>query len=65
MRTRKATILILDLIDQGVLDPKKFLESLLQSMSEQEVSENLEYIARVEDWDDSIQRQIKGDSDEN
>ena len=52
--TRKATTHILDLINDGSLDPKTFLESLLQAMSEQEVMDNLEHIQRVEDWPSSM-----------
>lgn len=48
--SREATNKILELIDEGSLDPKQFLESLLQAMSEHEVRENLEYIQRIEDW---------------
>jgi hypothetical protein len=57
--SRKNTNLILELLDDGLLTPKIFLESLLHSMSEQEVTEHLEYIARVEDWDESIRKRIK------
>jgi hypothetical protein len=57
--SRKNTNLILELIDDQIIDPKKFLESLLSAMSESEVTDNLEYIARVEDWDEEIQKKIK------
>lgn len=52
--SREATNKILELIDEGLLDPKTFLESLLQALSESEVRENLEYIQRVEDWPSSM-----------
>jgi hypothetical protein len=48
--TRNATNHILDLIDQDLVDSQLFLESLFKSLSEHEVRENLEYIARIEDW---------------
>lgn len=58
---RKNTCLILDWLADGTLNAEGFLKSLLQALSESEVSENLEYIARVEDWPQSMQRQIKGE----
>lgn len=57
--TRHNTNLILELIEEGVISSEDFLKSLLQAMSESEVTENLEYIARVEDWPDYIQNRIK------
>jgi hypothetical protein len=52
--SRESTNHILELIDQGVLDPKQFLESLLQALSESEVRDNLEYIQRVEGWPEDM-----------
>lgn len=54
MNTRKAHNHILNLMDEGALDPRSFLESLLHALSESEIQDNLQYIQRVEDWPNSI-----------
>lgn len=57
--TRRSTNHILDLIEEGSLDAKSFLQSLLQAMSEAEVTDNLEYIQRVEDWPKDMQLDLE------
>lgn len=52
--TRTATNHILGLIEEGLINPKDFLQSLMQAMSEAEVQDNLEYVQRVEAWPNSI-----------
>lgn len=57
--SRENTNLILEWLDDGILEPRKLLESLLLTMSEAEVTENLEYIARMEDWPQDMQKRIR------
>lgn len=57
--SRENTNLILEWLDDGILEPRKLLESFLLAMSEAEVTENLEYIARMEDWPQDMQKRIR------
>lgn len=58
-QTRKYTTMLLDMVDQGVIDPKKLVEACLSYMSEADVYDMAWTNEFIPDEDD------EGDEEEN